>query len=190
MSERTEIGWPSVVLAKVETVLVALSSIAIGSIMLIVVWDVIMRYAFSAPLGWSYELIAAYLVVAAFFFALSDTLHHHGHVAIDLFQPLIPHRTRHLLLALGYAAATVVLALIAWQAWLRLESAWAADSRLSTTMPWPTWPTYAIVVVGTGLVMLRSILRVFGHLASCISGHDLVELPPPPVTSSAGEDAE
>ena len=62
--------------------------------MLIVVVDVAMRYALSMPLGWSYDVIGLYLMVAVFFLMLPDTLHNHGHVAIDLFQGTLPRRLR------------------------------------------------------------------------------------------------
>lgn len=185
-----ESGLIFALLGKLEVALAGLSGAVIAAIMLIVVCDVVMRYLFNAPLGWSYELIGAYLVVAAFFLALSDTLNGHHHVAIDIFQPLIPHRLKHLLLGVGYAAATVVLTLIAWQAWIRVASAWSADDRLSASLPWPTWPSYLFVVVGTVVILLRALVRVVGHLASAATGRELVATPPPPETSSAMEGGE
>jgi len=150
--------------------------------MLIVVADVLLRYVFGTPLSWSYNLIGLYLMVAVFFFALSDTLHNHGHIAIDIFQHQIPHRPRHLSLALGYILSTVVMALIGWQAWLRLKSAYINDDRIAAVIPWPTWIGYFIVAIGCTVVTLRCIYRVVGHAASAASGRDQVETPPPPVT--------
>ena len=74
----------SALLARAETALVALSGVALAVIMVVVVADVLLRYVARSPLGWSYDLIGSYLMVAVFFLALSDTLHHHGHIAIDI----------------------------------------------------------------------------------------------------------
>lgn len=188
MREAREIGVLSALLARLEMALAALSGIAIAAIMVIVCIDVVMRYLFAAPLGWSYDVIGVYLMVGVFFLALSDTLHHHAHIAIDVFQASIPHRLRHLGLGLGYLAASLVLALIAWQAWLRLEAAWIAGDRLGSVLAWPTWPSYLLVVVGAAVITLRSALRTLGHLASAATGRDLVEMPPPPAsTAEEGE---
>ena len=182
---------PSAALAWVERILVVLSSIALGAIMLIVVADVTMRYIFGTPLSWSYNLIGLYLMVAVFFLALSDTLHNHGHIAIDLFQHQIPHRARHLSLSLGYLLSTVVMALIGWQAWLRFKSAYVNDDRIAAVIPWPTWIAYFIVAVGCFVITLRCAYRVVGHAASGVTGRELVETPPPPETEpQAGELAE
>ena len=172
----------SVILSGVERGLVVLSSVAMAAIMFIVVADVTMRYIMGAPLSWSYNLIGLYLMVAVFFLALSDTLHNHGHIAIDIFQHAIPHRLRHFSMAVGYALSTAIMALIAWQAWLRFRSAYLNDDRIAAVIPWPTWIAYFIVTVGCAVVTLRCLYRTFGHAASGVSGRDMVELPPPPVT--------
>lgn len=179
----------SAALAYVEKALVVLSSIALGAIMLTVVGDVTMRYIVRTPLSWSYNLIGLYLMVAVFFLALSDTLHNHGHIAIDIFQHRIPHRLRHLSLSVGYLLSTVVMALIGWQAWLRFKSAYVNDDRIAAIIPWPTWIAYFIVMVGCVVITLRCAYRTVGHAGSGVTGRDLVEVPPPPVTEIPAREA-
>ncbi len=177
-------------LAAMETALAALACLALAAIMLIVVVDVAMRYALSMPLGWSYDVIGLYLMVAVFFLMLPDTLHNHGHVAIDLFQGTLPRRLRHVGLALSYAGGTVVMALIGSEAWDRFNAAFDGQERIAAIVPWLTWPAYLIVMVGTALLTLRLAYRAAGHGFSSLSGHDLVEMPPPPETARPeGEDA-
>ncbi len=191
MQSQPPANGASAALARIESLLAALSGLSLGAIMLIVVADVAMRYIFGTPLSWSYNLIGLYLMVAVFFFALSDTLHNHGHIAIDIFQHQIPHRPRHLALSLGYLTSSVVVALIGWQAWLRLKSAYVNDDRIAAVIPWPTWVTYFIVLTGCVVMTARCIYRTFGHAASGMTGRDLVETPPPPETEpQAGEGAE
>ena len=181
----------SAVLARVEHALVVVSGFAMGAMMLVVVLDVAMRYFLASPLTWSYNVIGMYLMVAVFFFALSDTLHNHGHIAIDVFQYLIPRRVRHFGLSIGYLLSTLVVALITWQAFLRFKSAYINDDRIAAVIPWPTWISYAIVSIGGVVITLRCIYRVVGHAASTVSDHDLVEEPLPPETGmSVQEGAE
>ncbi|MEX4006706.1 TRAP transporter small permease [Neoaquamicrobium sediminum] len=191
MQSQPPANGASALLARIESVLALLSGLSLGAIMLIVVADVAMRYVFAAPLSWSYNLIGLYLMVAVFFFALSDTLHNHGHIAIDIFQHQIPHRPRHLALAVGYLLSSGLMALIGWQAWLRLKSAYLNDDRIAAVIPWPTWVAYFIVAAGCLVMTLRCVYRTFGHAASGLTGRDLVETPPPPETEpQAGEGAE
>lgn len=181
MPENAVMSRISALLAKLEVGLMAFAAVALSLIMVIVFVDVFMRYIFSAPLGWSYDIIALYLIVAVFFLALPDTLHHHGHIAIDLFQPLIPRRPRHAGEAVGYLMATVIVALIAVQACDRLVVAYIAGDRMAGLIAWPTWVSYLIVVVGSTTLSLRCAYRCVGHLATAITGRAMVEIVPPPI---------
>ncbi len=178
-------------LARVETGLIALSVLAMAAIMLIVVLDVVMRYAFDAPLVWSYDLIGLYLVGIVVFFALSDTLHHHGHIALDIFLPLTPMRVRHGGQVLGYAASAALMGAIAWLEWGEAVDTFRSDNRIAALIPLPTWVAHAVLALGMTVLTLRCVYRVLGHGASAATGRDLVELPPPPITTAhAGEHGE
>ena len=181
MPENSIMSRISALLEKLEVGLMAIASMALSLIMVIVFVDVFMRYVFSAPLGWSYDTIALYLIVAVFFLALPDTLHHHGHIAIDLFQPLIPRRPRHVGEAVGYLMATAIVALITVQAYDRLVVAYMAGDRMAGLVAWPTWISYLIVVVGCATLGLRCAYRCVGHMATAITGRAMVEIAPPPI---------
>lgn len=159
--------------------LMAVAAIAMGAIMLVVTLDATLRYTISAPLIWSYDLIGRYLMVAMFFLALPDTLNHHGHIAVDLFQSLIPFRLRHFFLGIGYALSTWVVALIAWGAGGRFYTAFIRDERIEALIPWPTWIAYFLVVLGSTALVIRCLVRVYGHFASAFTGRLLVDMPPP-----------
>jgi TRAP-type C4-dicarboxylate transport system permease small subunit len=180
-------GEFSRVLGSVEMGLMAVSAVAIAAIMLVVTLDATLRYVMSSPLTWSYELIGLYLMVAVFFLALPDTLNHHGHIAVDIFQRLIPLRIRHLLLGLGYGLSTWIMILITWGAGQRLKTAFLQDERIAAVVPWPTWIAYLLVAVGSAAMVLRCLVRVYGHLASAAIGREMVDMPPPPAEAGVEE---
>lgn len=180
----------SAALARVEHALMHVSAIAMLVVMLVVVADVVMRYFFSHPLIFAYDLISMYLVVLVFFFALPGTLHLHGHIAIDFFQPFMPARLRFAGEAIGYAAGTVVLALIAWKLGGRAWTAFVNGDVTATTIPWPIWLSEAPAAIGTALIALRCAYRCVGHVLSMIVGHAVVEIPPPHDKSLPTEVAE
>lgn len=156
------------------------AALSMGVIMLVVTLDATLRYAMSAPLTWSYDLIGLYLMVAVFFLALPDTLNHHGHIAVDLFQRLIPFRVRHLFLGIGYALSTWVMVLITWGALKRFHTAVVRGEHIAALIPWPTWIAYFLVTLGSAALVLRCLVRVYGHFASSMTGRELVDMPPPP----------
>jgi len=172
-------------LSLIETGLAVIASVGLAAIMLIVVVDVALRYVFNSPLGWSYSLIGIYLMVAVFFLMLSDTLQMHRHVAIDMLMHVFPHRLRHLFLAISYLLSTIIVALIVWQAWLRWVEAVSADERIAGDVPWPTWIAYALVMIGSALLTLRTSYRTVGHAASAITGRIFVETPPRTASDAA-----
>lgn len=180
----------SAVLARVETALIFLSSMAMAAIMCIVMADVILRYVFSAPLVWSYDLIGLYLVGIVFFFALPDTMQQHGHIALDVFVPFFPHRLRHAMQAIGFAISALLLAAISWLEVWEAEDALISDDRIAGVVAFQTWVAHAVLALGMGVLVLRCTYRAVFHLASAISGRDVVELPPPPITSTPAEHSE
>lgn len=183
-TDRPETGISAVV-TRAETALVFLSGIALAAIMVVVVTDVTMRYILRSPLGWSYDLIGSYLMVCVFFFALSDTLHQHGHISIDFFTHSLPRRFIHISLAVGYGLSTALLAMIAWQAWYQTGAAFSANNLISATVPWPTWPSYFMLCAGSALIALRCGLRTIAHAASFVTGREIANMPPPPNTASS-----
>ncbi len=180
----------SAALARLEHALMHVSAAAMIAIMLVVVADVVMRYFFSYPLIFAYDLIAMYLVVLVFFFALPGTLHLHGHIAIDFFQPFIPPRVRFAGEAIGYAAGTVVLALIAWKLFGRTWIAFVNEEVTATTIPWPIWLSELPAAIGSALIAVRCLYRCIGHVLSMIAGHAVVEIPPPHDKALPAEAAE
>mgnify|MGYP001217509843 CR=1 FL=1 len=107
------------------------------------------------------------------------------HQKTDIFANALPRRFLHGSLAVGYALGTALLAMIAWQAWIRTTGAWNASNLISATVPWPTWPSYFMVVIGAVLVTLRCGLRALSHAASAVTGRELADMPPPPLTTSS-----
>lgn len=172
----------SALLARLETLLIGISGVAMAAIMVIVVVDVGLRYLFAAPLSWSYSLIGLYLVGAVFFLALSDTMQHHGHIALDVFVGLLPRPLRHVAQGAGYGLSALFVGAITWLGFAQARAAFVSDARVAEVVAWPTWIAYALLTLGMGTLCLRCGYRALFHLASAVSPHDLVELPAPPDT--------
>lgn len=164
-------------LAYFEKWLCHLSAIAIAIMMFIVVFAIGMRYFVGHPLSWTYEIIGTYVMVCAFFPAISDGLRLHSHIAIDVFQSRFPRRFLHFGLTIGYFLSMILMFLITWQGWGRLVSSWKGGDIISITIPWPTWPTYMLLCVGCLCISLRCMIRTIAHLKSLVTGMEYAAIP-------------
>lgn len=161
-------------LSVIEDALGWLSAAAMFAIMLIVFCDVIMRYVFHSPLSWAYDLISLYLVAAVFFLSLSAAYSEGAHVNVDILQQTFPPRAIRLTELVTTAIGALVFALITYFGTLRTIDAYASRDVLSGAIPWPTWPSLALVPLGCGLMTLRLVVQFFAQLLSITTGRDVV----------------
>lgn len=154
----------------VEKAFLYLTGLGLMFIMLVIVVDVVMRYFFSAPLSWSYDLIGMYLVTLVFFLALADTFRRGGHIKVDLFETLRATRLFAAGEILGYCMALVFFALILKQMIESGVEGMLAGDVVDGAIPWPTWPPYLIAALGVALLMVRVSLNVIRRVAALATG--------------------
>ncbi|MBX6366805.1 MAG: TRAP transporter small permease [Rhodospirillales bacterium] len=172
------------VIEPVDRVLVALSAVTLIAIMLIVTTDVALRYVFSRPLIWAYDVIGLYLMAAVFFLALPHSLRHHVHICVDVIVHVIPRRVRHAFESIGYAATTVLLATLVWLTAERLVTAYVNDELVDSAVSLPAWIAQVPVAAGLAVLTVHCFLRFLAHLVSTFAASSLIEFPP---QSGSGE---
>lgn len=165
-------------LVRIEQAASVVASAMLFVIMAVVVLDVTMRYFFNSPLAWSYDLISLYLMVGLFFFSLSSTLEHNEHVRVDLLLKHFPVWARHLAEIVTYLCAGVVFALIVYVMGAKTLASFAANEVSPGEIAWPTWLSLLAVPLGAGLMLLRMLLRLAGHVLSLATGRAVIALPP------------
>lgn len=104
-------------------------------LIIVVVWEVFMRYAFNAPTSWAFEL-TVFLYGLHYSFALAYAHKHNTHVAIDVFEARLSEKPRLILRIITNAFLflptiglltyyTCVMAASSWQQWEHASSSWA-----------------------------------------------------------------
>lgn len=146
---------------------------ALFAIMLIVFADVVLRYLFNAPLSWSYDFISIYLMGAAFFLALSETLRMNHHVAVDILYLRFSLRARRAWKLLGWLLSCVLFVVIFVLAARTSWSRWTADNVVAGAIPWPTWIPAAIAALGLALLLARLTLGVLALALALAAGRPL-----------------
>jgi len=162
----------------VDTLAAYLACVMLFALMLVVVADVSLRYLFNAPLSWSYDTISLFLLPGVFFLSASYTLSTHGHVSVDILHNYVSQRTRYVFEALSSAIAAPTFGFIAWIAAQSTWKDWQMGTYLTSGLEVPTWAVSFLLPLGFGLLTVRSLLNVWGYLATLITDEPWIALPP------------
>ncbi len=139
--------------------------------MAITVLDVVMRYAFNAPLAFAYDLIGQYLLVAAFFLALAYTLRVDGHMNVDmLLLALKSGRARAVLRAVGDFLSLIFFIALFYAGYATTYDAWSHNEILTGALPLPIWLSQTFIPIGVALLILRLVYRVACDIRELAAG--------------------
>jgi TRAP-type transport system small permease protein len=151
-------------LARVETALerllralAYLGGAVLMMLMLLVVYQVVMRYGFGRPFRGGYEIteLAMALIVA---FGLPYTAITRGHVAVDLLGRWLDRPAMRWLVVLVHLLGAALLALVAYRSGLHALGSYRWGS-MSNMMRIPTHPFQFAVAVSMGLFALVLLLE-------------------------------
>lgn len=125
--------------------------VLLGVMAVLVIANVISRYAFSHSFNWVEEA-TRYMMIWAAFIGAGPALRVGGHIAIDTLQAAVPVPVGRLLRALivGIVAATLVTML-----WLGIEYVEFAWYQESPVLGWSLGKVYLALPVGAALMLVH-----------------------------------
>lgn len=135
-------------------------------LILVVVYEVMMRYLFNAPTVWAFE--ATTLIYGThFILGFAYTHKHDGHVAIDVFESRLAVKPRTLLRivvnlllfmpTIGMLSIwSVIYAATSWKNWELASTSWAP----------PLYPFKTVMAIGFVLLFLQGVAKLIGDLRS------------------------
>lgn len=171
----------------IDGVLVAIGGAMLFLLMCLVVADVGRRYAFNAPIAWSYEVINNYLMPGLFFLAVSHTLKAHSHVAVDILHNYVGRRTRYVFEAVSMTLAVPVFAYATWLAAGKTLGEMQTAAEASSGLAVPSWTVSIVFPIGFGMLTLRLALHAAGYIGTLVTGRRIKELPPISGTEEGAE---
>ncbi len=145
-----------------EQILLAGSVCIILFVMCFVGAEVVMRYAFNAPIQGHLEG-SELLVPVIVFLALSYTQATHGHVGMDLLIDNVSPQARRYMTILTLIASIFVCAVIAWFSFKSTYQLWEYDDVTMTPPYFRTWPASAAIPFGYLLCAIRMVIQTL-HL--------------------------
>ena len=161
----------------VEKIASTIAAVFMIAIMIFVIGDVIMRYAFNRPFSWAYDLISMYLMAGVFFLVLSEAYTSRAHVSVDILQQKFPPSMIRLSEIATCVVGIAVFSLIAWLGLLRTIDSFQSADVMAGAIPWPMWPSIGLVPFGAGLITIRLTAHLIGHLLSLVTGRAVIALP-------------
>lgn len=163
---------------RIEDAMAWLAGLSLFIMMMLVGVDVLMRYIFNRPLALVYDLVGHYLLPAVFFLAISCTNRTRGHIAVDLFKNRLSTVPRRLAEAFGALVGLVLFGTIGWLGLLRALDSFAHDERLLGAVAWHVWISDALVPIGCGVLVVRLVITIIGHVLSAVTGRSIIPEPP------------
>ena len=146
-----------------------LSYLAIGLLillMLVTVSDVFLRYAFNSPILGAQEiakLIMVCLVIGMAWCALRGE-----HIKVDLVMKRFPPRFQGIVKIFTLLASLVMCVIITWRSCLTAVVHLERGEVTSTIFPAPTFPSYAIFVLGWGVFCLVLAIILIQKIAETV----------------------
>src|SRR5882757_3709567 len=147
------------------------------AIMMIVFSDVIMRYVFNKPFSWAYDLISMYLMAGVFFLVLSEAYTSRAHDSVDILQQKFSPAMIRLSEIVTCIVGITVFLLIAYLGFLRTLDNFKSADVMAGAIPWPMWPSIGLVPFGAGLITIRLVSHLVGHVLSLATGRAIIALP-------------
>lgn len=157
------LGAAHAALDAVNSVMAALSAIAIAAAGLVLTWEVIGRYFLDIPSDWQDEL-STFLLIGATFGAAGWIQARRGHVGIDalslVLSPALDRARRRLADLLSLLFCTY----FTWKCWQLLVEAWTEGQTTPSAWGPPLWIPYGCMTAGMALLSLQLFLQVLaGH---------------------------
>jgi len=146
-------------LAFVNSIIVALSSVALVAAALVLTYSVASRYFLHLSTDWQDEL-SVFLIVGAVFMSAASIQAKRGHIGIEAIVGLLSPRVDHWRQLGVDVASFLFCAFFAWKSWLLLAEAWEENFHSESTWGPPLWIPYSLMTVGMTLLSLQILLQV------------------------------
>ncbi len=130
-----------------------LTSFLIVPLLFIVLYEVLMRYAFNAPTVWGFEA-TAFFYGMHYMLGLSYMEHAQGHVRVDIVTSRLPAKVQAVVMIAGYLLIFMpVYGLMTWGAFKFAHTATITNELNSTSWAPRIWP-YKIVMAFSFLLLV------------------------------------
>jgi len=138
----------------------------------LLVFAVLMRYVFNYPIDWIHET-SLFIYGAVGVMIGGYTMHHRGHVRMDLFYNRWSPRGRAIVDCVTSILFFWVIVLLLVQGWEQFQWAWLTQQRTDSMWHPLLWPVKSTVVVGAVLLLLQGGAEFASNLYTAVTGRQV-----------------
>lgn len=151
---RALLRWGRQIDATLSFVEIAVVGAAMAFASLLLFANVVLRYAFLAPISWAEE-VSIYLVIWIVFIGASTIVRQRGHLAIDLLPRSLRPAQRRMLMIVVILFNLIFFAVFLYYSGLHTLRVYTSG-QVTPNLQAPMWLTYLAMPVGSALMFLRS----------------------------------
>ena len=141
-------------------------------LLFIVLYEVLMRYAFNAPTTWGFEA-TAFAYGMHYMLGLSFMENAQGHVRVDILTNLLPKRVQAVVMIAGYLLIFMpVFGLMTWGAAKFAYTATITNELNSTSWAPRIWPYKIVMALSFGFLVIQGLATVLKHLRTLTDPSD------------------
>lgn len=140
------------------------TSFLIVPLLFIVLYEVLMRYAFNAPTVWGFEA-TAFAYGMHYMLGLSFMEHAEGHVRVDILTSRFPIKVQAVIMILGYLLIFMpVYGLMTWGAFKFAYTATVTNELNSTSWAPRIWPYKIIMALSFLFLVVQGLSTMLKNL--------------------------
>lgn len=143
--------------------------LALVAMMVIVTFDVILRYFFNDPTVWAGE-VASFLTIAVVFLGLAQNMRLGDHIRIDVFTNLLSARPQLFLEVIAHAVGIVFSVVLLMGCWVRFDNFWVRQTVSDSPIMIPLWIPMLPVLAGAAVFCLAAVGGFVMRLHEFLSG--------------------
>lgn len=135
----------------------AIACLAVTTIFLSVLWQVISRYV--PALNWQgVSELANYSLIVLTFIMIGYLIGNNGHIVIQVADHLVKGRAMTVVKVVSAMCTAVICGLMVWEAWSLIQ---AYPDRRTAALQIPLWILYALPLAGFLSGAVRAVFRIF-----------------------------
>lgn len=138
-------------------------------LMLLVPFEVMMRYVFNRPTIWSME-ITQFILCALIAFGGAYTLRTGGHVNVDILYHRLGVRTRAIINSFTYLILFFFLVMLIWKSWDVAVRSFKWGETSSSSFNPPIWPVKFFIPLGGFLLLLQAVAGYIRNILLAVTG--------------------